>query len=234
MFDPSSPFVQRVWITLELKGIPYQYIEIDAYKKPKELLDVNPRGLVPALRHGDWGCYESTVLLDYLEDISPNHPLLPGDAKLRAHSRLWGDHVNRHIVPTFYKLLVDQNKEARPEHEKNLKQQFELLVKEASKDGPFFLDEKPTWVDVQIAPWILRLKLVLKPYRNWPDPENLQLGNGLTERWTQWVHAIEEDEAIKRTTSDTVLYLESYERYAENRPNTSKLADAINSGSALP
>ncbi|KAI5293989.1 hypothetical protein KEM55_006819, partial [Ascosphaera atra] len=171
MFDPSSPFVQRVWITLELKGIPYQYIEIDAYKKPKELLDVNPRGLVPALRHGDW-------------------------------------------VPTFYKLLVDQDKEARPEHEQNLKQQFELLVKEASKDGPFFLGEKPTWVDVQIAPWILRLKLVLKPYRNWPDPENLQLGNGLTERWTQWVHAIEEDEAIKRTTSDTVLYLESYERYA--------------------
>jgi hypothetical protein len=29
-------------------------------------LDVNPRGLVPGIRHGDWGCGESTVLLEYV------------------------------------------------------------------------------------------------------------------------------------------------------------------------
>lgn len=62
----SSPFVQRVWIALELKGLPYQYIEVDPYQKPQSLLEVNPRGLVPALRHGDWGCYESTVLMEYV------------------------------------------------------------------------------------------------------------------------------------------------------------------------
>ena len=64
--DPLSPFVQRVWIVLELKGLAYQYVEVDPYQKPKVLLDINPRGLVPALRHGDWGCYESTVLLEYV------------------------------------------------------------------------------------------------------------------------------------------------------------------------
>ena len=58
--------MQRVWISLELKGLPYQYIEIDPYQKTDELLQINPRGLVPALRHGDWSCYESTVLLDYV------------------------------------------------------------------------------------------------------------------------------------------------------------------------
>ena len=61
-----SPFVQRVWIALEAKGLPYQYIEVDPYKKPQALLEVNPRGLVPALRHGDWGCGESTVLMEYV------------------------------------------------------------------------------------------------------------------------------------------------------------------------
>lgn len=61
-----SPFVQRVWISLEVKGINYQYVEVDPYKKHELLLDVNPRGLVPALRHGDWGCYESTVLMEYV------------------------------------------------------------------------------------------------------------------------------------------------------------------------
>ena len=51
---------------MEVKGLSYQYIEIDPYKKPDSLLEVNPRGLVPALRHGDWGCYESTVLMEYV------------------------------------------------------------------------------------------------------------------------------------------------------------------------
>lgn len=66
-----SPFVQRVWIALEVKGLNYQYIEVDPYKKPESLLEVNPRGLVPALRHGDWGCYESTVLLEYVRPACP-------------------------------------------------------------------------------------------------------------------------------------------------------------------
>ena len=61
-----SPFVQRVWVALEAKGLQYQYIEVDPYKKPQALLDVNPRGLVPGIRHGDWGCGESTVLMEYV------------------------------------------------------------------------------------------------------------------------------------------------------------------------
>lgn len=65
-----SPFVQRVWIALEAKGIPYQYIEIDPYAKPESLLKINPRGLVPAIQHGNWGCYESNVLLEYVSYTS--------------------------------------------------------------------------------------------------------------------------------------------------------------------
>lgn len=64
-----SPFVQRVWISLEIKNLSYQYIEVDPYKKPDWLLKINPRGLVPSLRHGDWTCYESTVLMEYVREI---------------------------------------------------------------------------------------------------------------------------------------------------------------------
>ena len=104
--------MQRVWIALELKGLGYQYVEVDPYKKPDALLEVNPRGLVPALRHGSWGSYESTVLLEYvsfyhqpirkhaltlrvqLEDLNVGTPMLPPlPAQLRAHCRLWADHV---------------------------------------------------------------------------------------------------------------------------------------------
>ncbi|KAL4999743.1 hypothetical protein BDV10DRAFT_193474 [Aspergillus recurvatus] len=222
------PFVQRVWIALELKGFPYQYIEVDPYKKPQSLLDVNPRGLVPALRHGEWGSYESSVLLEYLEDLNVGPPLLPpSDAKLRAHCRLWTDYVNRHIVPNFYRVLQEQDQQKQIEHAQELHNSLNTLIEAADPQGPFFLGPHVSFVDVQIAPWVVRLNRVLKPYRGWPDPEpGTRLG--------AWVDAIEANDSIKATTSLPDLYLDSYERYAENRPNTSQLANAINSGRDLP
>ncbi|KAJ5606184.1 Glutathione S-transferase/chloride channel C-terminal [Penicillium lagena] len=221
------PFVQRVWIALELKGIPYQYIEVDPYEKPESLLEVNPRGLVPALRHNDWGCYESTVLLEYLEDCNEGTALLPSDAKLRAHCRLWADHINRHIVPTFYRVLQEQDQEKQIAHVQELHDAIHRLIEVAHPRGPFFLGPELSFVDVQAAPWILRLSRVLKPYRGWPDAEE-------GTRWASWVNALETNEHVQATTSTDELYLDSYKRYAENRPNTSQVANAINSGRGLP
>ncbi|EEH20990.2 hypothetical protein PABG_03221 [Paracoccidioides brasiliensis Pb03] len=202
------PFVQRVWIALEVKGIPYQYIEIDPYKKPDSLLEMNPRGLVPAIRHGNWECYESTVLLEYLDDLDTGNLLLPSrDPQLRAHCRLWADHINRHIIPTFYRLLQEQDLQKQIQHSEELKEEISKLVNASHMHGPFFLGPTISFVDIQFAPWILRLSRVLKPYRGWPDPEK-------GSRWAAWVDAIEADERVRATTSADDLYLDSYERYA--------------------
>ena len=98
---------------------------------------------------------------------------------------------------------------------------------DAIGEGPYFLGKSLSLVDVEIAPWIIRLRRVLKPYRGWPDPTP-------GSKWAAWVDAIENDDAVKATTSDDQLYLDSYERYAQNRPNTSQLANAINAGGQLP
>ena len=58
----------------------YQYIEVDPYKKPESLLEVNPLGLVPALRHGNWACHESTVLMEYVSCSSSSEPQYTVDA----------------------------------------------------------------------------------------------------------------------------------------------------------
>ena len=84
-----------------------------------------------------------------------------------------------------------------------------------------------TIVDVQVAPWILRTSRVLKPYRGWPDPEE-------GSRWKKWVDAIEGAEEVRRTVSGPEVYVDSYQRYAENRPNTSQVAAAVNGGRGLP
>jgi len=222
------PFVQRVWISLEMKQATYQYIEVDPYKKPQSLLDVNPRGLVPALRHGPtWSCHESSVLMEYLEDLNTGQPLLPTDAQTRATCRLWSDHINRHIIPSFYRFLQEQDSSKQASHAEELKTEIDKLVDATDPTGPFFLGRNMSFVDVQIAPWVIRLNRVLKPYRGWPEPEP-------NSRWARWVEAIEMDEHVQATTSTDELYLDSYERYAENRPNTSQLANAVNSGRGLP
>lgn len=208
-FDPlHSPFVQRVWISLETKGLSYQYIEVDPYKKPDELMRINPRGLIPALQHGDWGCYESSVLMEYLEDLESGFPLLPqANPKGRAHCRLWSDHINRNILPRFYGLLQAQDNEKQVEQAGELKEAIAKIVDAADKQGPFFLGPHISFVDIQFAPWMVRLRKVLMPYRGWPEPEE-------GSRWASWVNAIENNESVKSTTSGDDLYIDSYERYA--------------------
>jgi glutathione S-transferase len=118
--DTTSPFSQRVWIALEAKKLPYQYIETDPSKRPAsaQLLEANPKGTVPAIREGDWACSESTVILEYvsrlcyltprlysdmvclqLEDVDRSNPLFPSDPRLRANCRQWIHHVR--VKPRF-------------------------------------------------------------------------------------------------------------------------------------
>ncbi|KAK6515570.1 hypothetical protein TWF506_007900 [Arthrobotrys conoides] len=95
------------------------------------------QGLVPALAHGDWGCYESTVLMEYVDDISEKK-LLPEDPKQKAHSRLWADHISRNIVPTFYRYLQAQEVEKQAEYGKEFEKQVNTLLEAADPKGPFF------------------------------------------------------------------------------------------------
>lgn len=92
---PFSTFSRRVRIALIEKNIPCDVIDLDmaarAHRQP-EYLALNPYGRVPTLVDGDFALYESNAILQYLEAIHPEPPLLPDNAKDRAlvdmHMRL--------------------------------------------------------------------------------------------------------------------------------------------------
>jgi glutathione S-transferase len=227
------PFVQRIWIALEeLKDIPYKYFEVDPYKKPKELLDVNPKGLVPALKIGNEGkCLaESTVLIEYLHDrYADRSTLLPKDPYQAGLQRLAADKVNRTMLPAFYRYLQAQD----PEEQVRLGQEYveELRAFEKGmqeeKDGVFWDgSDNISFVDIQAAPWLLRSKNVLHFYRGL----DLDTIFEQSSRFSRYLSELLHHPAVKATTSTDDLYLDSYARYAENRPNTSQVANAINSG----
>jgi glutathione S-transferase len=200
--------VQRVWIALEAKGIPYQYIEVNPYDKPKVLTEISPNSLVPATRHGPtWSLHESATILEYIEELSPGL-LPPADQKqARADARLWADIVNRNVMPAFYRALQSQDPEDQVQLLGELAEKLGRVIKAAHPEGPFFSGSEFGWVDVYIAPWILRFKRVLSPYRAWPEPEQ-------GSRLKKWADAIEAHPAVKATTSDDAAYFDAYRRYA--------------------
>lgn len=191
--------------------MPYQYIEVDPYCKPNSLLKYSPRGLTPALQHGAWSCYGTTTIIEYLEDLGLGQRLLPPDPKSRADSRVWADHISRDIVPALYRYLQEPDSGKRSTFAEELKAEIDKLVTAASPNGPFFLGSSLSFVDVHVAPWLLRFRRMLKPYRGWPDPEP-------GSRLAKWITAVEADEYVKATTNDDDAYLESFEKF-EGEPN---------------
>ncbi|EIW56026.1 glutathione S-transferase C-terminal-like protein [Trametes versicolor FP-101664 SS1] len=246
------PFVQRVWVTLEHLGIDYafrQYYEVDPYKKPAELLELSPKGLVPALRLNNFdsprALNESTIIIDFLEELATSDTRrsshtteslfpAPSDPYARALIRLQADSVNRSLIPAFYRYLQAQDEAKQVEGAKGFVEALESLVtlfRRAEREG---YTQYGLWhecgslsyADVMAAPWLFRATNVLKHYRGFVLPEG--------EQFRAYVGRMLGHPAVKRTCSTEQLYLDSYERYAFNRPNTSQVANAINAGTALP
>ena len=89
-FRSSAAF--RVRIALNLKGIDYQPAFIDlrapaSVHRAPEFLAVNPQGLIPALRHDGKTLTQSLAIIEYLNELYPQPPLLPPAPEDRAHVR---------------------------------------------------------------------------------------------------------------------------------------------------
>ena len=113
LYDFSlSPRARKVRITLEAKGLEYEKVPIDITKgeqKTPEYLAINPYGKVPALRDNGTTVYESTIVMEYLNDTYPTPPLLPDDVGQRARARVlmhYADNPYEHAVATLVEELL--------------------------------------------------------------------------------------------------------------------------------
>lgn len=81
----------RVRIALNLKGLTPEVVEIDLMKghqRDPQFKAVNPMMAIPALVDGAGpALFESLAIIEYIDEIKPNPPLLPKEPKARARVR---------------------------------------------------------------------------------------------------------------------------------------------------
>jgi glutathione S-transferase len=89
---PLSPFSAKVRIALAEKKLACEIENVPTTRagvvsKPASLVAINPRGQVPVLVDFELAIYDSTVIVEYLEDRAPEPPLYPKDPVSRARCR---------------------------------------------------------------------------------------------------------------------------------------------------
>lgn len=82
------PYVQRAVITLLEKDIPHERTYIDLANKPDWFTSISPLGKVPLLRVDREVLFESAVICEYLDEITPGS-LHPSDPLQKAKHRSW-------------------------------------------------------------------------------------------------------------------------------------------------
>jgi len=97
---PLSPYGQKVKIALLEKGVTFEArlpAAIGSGTSEQAFQQSNPRGEVPALVDGDVAVYDSTIILEYIEDRWPRPALLPVDAAERARVRMLEEVMDTHF-----------------------------------------------------------------------------------------------------------------------------------------
>lgn len=98
---PFSPYVQKVKIALFEKNIPFEAEIPNAFSgAPTDFGASNPRLEVPALVDDGFAIFDSTVILEYLEDKWPKPPMLPASPRDRARVRMIED-----LCDTYYEAI---------------------------------------------------------------------------------------------------------------------------------
>ncbi len=101
----------RVRIGLNLKGVEYASALVDLQAREhqsKAYRTINPQGLVPVLVIDGHVLSQSLAILEYLEEVHPDPPILPAQAAARAHVRALAQIVACDIHPLNNPRVLEQ------------------------------------------------------------------------------------------------------------------------------
>ncbi len=180
-FRSSAAF--RARIALNIKRVAYEAVNVDlrppaAGQRATEFLAINPQGLVPALEHDGTTIAQSLAIIEYLEELYPEPPLLPAAPRDRARVRAMALAVACDMHPLNNLRVLNYLRSPLGHDEEAVNSWYhhwiavgfralEADAKRSSGDGRHMFGTTVTLADVYIVPQMYnarRFKCDLEPY----------------------------------------------------------------------
>lgn len=150
------PFVQRAVIVLKKKNIDFDITYIDINNPPEWFKEVSPLGQVPVLKVGDDVLFESSVIQEYVDEVTPPS-LQPVDPLVKAKNRAWisfgGD-----ILMAMHGMMTTEEAVSNEKRQVVL-QKLQQLEAEHS-GGSFFNGSDFNMIDAAYAPMLMRMSFI--------------------------------------------------------------------------
>lgn len=103
-----SPYVRKVLVCLDLKGIAYEIDPIVPFFGSDEFTAISPLRRIPVLIDDFVTLPDSSVICEYLEERYPSPPLLPEKAEQRARARWLEEYADTRMGEVFIWRLFNQ------------------------------------------------------------------------------------------------------------------------------
>jgi glutathione S-transferase len=88
--SPTSPYVRKVRVVLAEKKLDYQFVVANVWEDEALVSGANPLGKVPCLvMEGQDAVFDSRVIVDYLDTLSPVGKLIPPPGRDRIEVKTW-------------------------------------------------------------------------------------------------------------------------------------------------
>ena len=191
------PFVQRVAITLQYKGIDYDIEYIDLGSPPEWFLAISPLKKVPLLIVDSTVIFESAVINEYIDEAYK--PMLhPEDLLVKAINRSWIEFSNNISLYTF-ELTIKEKKNDFENILEELLKGFDL-VEGYLNAKPFFNGEQFSLVDSSYAPIFQRLEFLAQIYKP-------IISSKRHPKLAKWKDSLLSLNAVKRSTVEEIQSL---------------------------
>jgi glutathione S-transferase len=153
-YAQRSPYARKVIILLAEKNLPVELRVTDLANKSPEFVSISPIGKVPVLVDEDGTTlWDSTIILEYLDETYPEPSFYPQEKKARLQCRLWeelADTLADNTINLWYQNLKDQptNTMLKARYEAALDRLFPILEKQLAS-SLYLLGE--TWNAADIS-----------------------------------------------------------------------------------
>ena len=198
---PLSPYAQKIKIALREKELDFEVRTppgLGAGQEDPELAAASPRGEVPALIHGNTTIFDSTIILDYLEEAFPTPPLLPESPARRARSRQIEEVMDTHYEAInwglseirYFRRATGQLAQTLTAAASDQTRRFQQWLEDLLGEDPWFEGETFGRTDLCVVPYLVGSEA----WALGPEPDT-KLGIWLTRARERVAVALTLDEA---------------------------------------